>query len=1096
MFIQNLNVMKKFLFVFLLLSFTWKFNSQIAFGDGSNGSFTNTISDNVVNQYKRIQSVSSTTFTILNTTDFSCSNGNVVLVINMLSGEYELRQVESVSGSNVTLSAGSIANSNFSSNSQMIKVPQYSNLTINAGSSITCPAWDGETGGVICFLVSNTLNLNNGQIDAAGKGFYNGLGGAGGVGGAGGLGGFSGTNLSSNGGQSGYGGSGIGGAGWGGDLGFSPALATAGTTSYFNLLANNLPCGNLVPSCNNSPNPSGRLYMGDGSFGGDGGQGKYGAGGGGSNCNQPGIDGGNGGNGGIGGDGGKGGGIIFINAGNIVHANTSINVSGTGGTNGLAGTNGGNGGDGTCGGGGGNGADGGNGGGGGHGGAGGAVKIVKSGGLVLSNLVNVQGGPGSNGGAGGAGGFGGVNSTNTSGLCACGTGYSCSFPMLIPYLDDVNTTVSVDGFGNTHFIYIYGDSILDLVYFDATFCNGYYMGFLQGQLIEAGNVIETYLAPIASLSDNILASLIDFVDNNTPNLDSSGNSILTANYHLIDGCVCSNCGPSISILAEDGDPGNNGPQGSSGGDGYYDEECAPPVISSTSSGYVIMCPGMCTDILFNVSDPNAIINILGGNGFVNGNMVTICPWDCWSQNVQVIATNQCGSSAPANVFVQVYFQSLLISPYSQTICSGSAANVLINYNYCSFSNSINYNMDLTPGVTSSSPEYGYIWNNWNNWNNTFNPIFYNSTNTTQVVNITFYSNCWGSSIQIIVQPSTTSNEVVSSCNSYTWNGQTYTQSGTYTGTTVNCITESLNLTITPSSTNTTTALSCDSYVWNGTTYTTSGVYTGTTANCITESLNLTITPSSTNTTTASACNSYLWNGTTYTTSGVYQYEGISVNGCDSIITLNLTISNDFTSNEVVSSCNSYSWNGVNYTESGVYQYDGVSMSGCDSVATLNLIINLPPNPPSVNVSTNLNGEITCSTPFLNNVTYQWLTCPNYIVIPGANSSNYNPMDNGNYAVVVSNSCGSDTSQCLSENSILDTYETEEIMLYPNPSSGQIIIEAKGIANENFTIYSAEGRKLQVGTLKNGLSVLDIQSFANGSYIFQIAGKQIRFVIQK
>ena len=105
--------MKKFLFVFLLLSFSWKFNSQIAFGDGSNGSFTNTISDNVVNQYKRIQSVFNNTFTILNTTDFSLSNGNVVLVINMLSGEYELRQVSFVSGSDVTLSAGLITNSNF-----------------------------------------------------------------------------------------------------------------------------------------------------------------------------------------------------------------------------------------------------------------------------------------------------------------------------------------------------------------------------------------------------------------------------------------------------------------------------------------------------------------------------------------------------------------------------------------------------------------------------------------------------------------------------------------------------------------------------------------------------------------------------------------------------------------------------------------------------------------------------------------------------------------------------------------------------------------------------------------------------------------------
>ncbi|NBP75487.1 MAG: LamG domain-containing protein, partial [Crocinitomicaceae bacterium] len=90
-----------------------------------------------------------------------------------------------------------------------------------------------------------------------------------------------------------------------------------------------------------------------------------------------------------------------------------------------------------------------------------------------------------------------------------------------------------------------------------------------------------------------------------------------------------------------------------------------------------------------------------------------------------------------------------------------------------------------------------------------------------------------------------------SCDSYSWNGTIYTQSGVYTGPTANCVTESLNLTITPSSTNTTTASACDSYVWNGTTYTQSGVYTGTTANCVTESLNLTITPSSTITQPAS-----------------------------------------------------------------------------------------------------------------------------------------------------------------------------------------------------------------------------------------------------
>ena len=52
--------------------------------------------------------------------------------------------------------------------------------------------------------------------------------------------------------------------------------------------------------------------------------------------------------------------------------------------------------------------------------------------------------------------------------------------------------------------------------------------------------------------------------------------------------------------------------------------------------------------------------------------------------------------------------------------------------------------------------------------------------------------------------------------------------------------------ITPSSTNTTTTSAVETYSWanNGQTYTVSGIYTGTTINCVTQLLNLIITPSS------------------------------------------------------------------------------------------------------------------------------------------------------------------------------------------------------------------------------------------------------------
>ena len=79
------------------------------------------------------------------------------------------------------------------------------------------------------------------------------------------------------------------------------------------------------------------------------------------------------------------------------------------------------------------------------------------------------------------------------------------------------------------------------------------------------------------------------------------------------------------------------------------------------------------------------------------------------------------------------------------------------------------------------------------------------------------------------------------CDSYTWNGETYTTSGNYQFVNANCLNETLNLTITQ--TPTTTISACDTYTWidnDSTTYNTSGTYYGDTTNCGIETLILTI----------------------------------------------------------------------------------------------------------------------------------------------------------------------------------------------------------------------------------------------------------------
>ncbi|MEY3127394.1 MAG: hypothetical protein RL273_1575, partial [Bacteroidota bacterium] len=175
---------------------------------------------------------------------------------------------------------------------------------------------------------------------------------------------------------------------------------------------------------------------------------------------------------------------------------------------------------------------------------------------------------------------------------------------------------------------------------------------------------------------------------------------------------------------------------------------------------------------------------------------------------------------------------------------------------------------------------------------------------------------------VTITPSTTNTTPISACGTYTWanNGQTYTASGTFNGTTTNCVTEILDLTITPSTTNTTPTSACGTYTWanNGQTYTASGIYSGTTTNCVTETLNLTITPSIINTTLISACGTYTWanNGQTYTTSGTYT--GATVNCVTE--TLDLTVTPNTTNTTPISACGTYTWvnNGQTYTTSGIY----------------------------------------------------------------------------------------------------------------------------------------------------------------------------------
>ncbi|MCB9447412.1 MAG: gliding motility-associated C-terminal domain-containing protein [Flavobacteriales bacterium] len=96
-------------------------------------------------------------------------------VLNYVSsGQYEFAQVLGVPNANtIELDCGLQHDYADSGHVQVIRVPRYADLTINSGSKVTAPAWDGQTGGLVIIEVENDLVVN-GTMDASGLGFRGG----------------------------------------------------------------------------------------------------------------------------------------------------------------------------------------------------------------------------------------------------------------------------------------------------------------------------------------------------------------------------------------------------------------------------------------------------------------------------------------------------------------------------------------------------------------------------------------------------------------------------------------------------------------------------------------------------------------------------------------------------------------------------------------------------------------------------------------------------------------------------------------------------------------------------------------------------------
>lgn len=159
-----------------------------------------------------------------------------------------------------------------------------------------------------------------------------------------------------------------------------------------------------------------------------------------------------------------------------------------------------------------------------------------------------------------------------------------------------------------------------------------------------------------------------------------------------------------------------------------------------------------------------------------------------------------------------------------------------------------------------------------------------------------------------------------------------------------------------------------------------------------------------------------------------------------------------------------------------------------STQTQNVIIT------GVDVSTYSNGNvITAANSSATN--YQWIDCLDNSIIGGATNQSFTATNNGQYAVIVTQSGCSDTSACITIAGIgMNELTLSDVSIYPNPSmDGRFVIEST-TPFLNLELIDNSGRS--VAKVENSLgNSYDFSHLENGNYFVKLIYES-GFVTQK
>jgi hypothetical protein len=131
-----------------------------------------------------LTSTGTTSITLSSTPSSGCLNiGDEFMIINMQGsstnfdsvGLYETHTISNVTGATISFSDYPLRHT-YNGTTQKImiqRIPNYTDVTVETGQTLTVNAWDGTKGGLLFFRADSTVTIN-GTIDVSGKGYRGG----------------------------------------------------------------------------------------------------------------------------------------------------------------------------------------------------------------------------------------------------------------------------------------------------------------------------------------------------------------------------------------------------------------------------------------------------------------------------------------------------------------------------------------------------------------------------------------------------------------------------------------------------------------------------------------------------------------------------------------------------------------------------------------------------------------------------------------------------------------------------------------------------------------------------------------------------------